>query len=94
MMIDRYVKVVLTIIAAALTLIALNPWLPALRLPPAEAQSQGPGYTLTLPKAWGKIIGYSTGNLLLEAADGTLREADLRGKPPEHPKVKSVSKWE
>ena len=34
-----------------------------------------------------KIIAYSNGNILAEAPDGTWREIDLRGKPPEYPKV-------
>lgn len=93
MVIDRYVKAVLTVIAAALTLIALHPWVEKILPASAEAQ-QKVEYIHAIPKAWGKVIGYSSGNLLLEAPDGTLREADLRGKPPEYPKVKSMSKWE
>lgn len=91
MTIDRYVRVTLTVIALALAAIALNPWLAPLRealaLRPAEAQTAQPKYEFTIPKAWGKIAAYANGNLLLEAADGTLREVDLRGKPPEYPKV-------
>jgi len=32
-------------------------------------------------------VACSNGNLLAEAPDGTWREIDLRGKPPEYPKV-------
>ncbi len=91
MTIDRYVRITLTVITIALVAIALNPWLAAWReplaLPRAEAETAQPKYEYTLPKAWGKLVAYSNGNLLLEAADGTLREVDLRGKPPEYPKV-------
>ncbi len=90
MRVDRYTKIVLTAIALALSAIAAGPWLGggALAPTPAGAQS-GPQYTITIPRAWGKVINYDSGNLLLEAADGTLREVDVRGRPPEYPKVKS-----
>lgn len=89
---DRYLTGLLTLIALALGLIALNPWLEALRPAPAVAQGSAPKFELEVPKAWGKVIGYSDGNLLLQAADGTLREVDVRGKAPEYPKVKSLVK--
>ena len=54
-------------IAIALVVIALNPWLTSVR-------------ALLAPR-------HAAGNLLAEAPDGTWREIDLRGKPPEYPKV-------
>jgi hypothetical protein len=90
---DRYLKVALTLIAIALCVIALNPWLEALRPGPAVAQGSPPKFEVEVPKAWGKVVGYSDGNLLLQAADGMLREVDVRGKAPEFPKVKSLVKW-
>ena len=58
-----------------------------LALRQAAAETAQPKYEFMLPKAWGKIVAYANGNLLLEGPDGTLREVDLRGKPPEYPKV-------
>ena len=91
MMLDRYVKTVLTVIAIALVVIALNPWLTPVRalLGPRHAagETAQAKYEYTIPKAWGKVVPYSNGNLLAEAPDGTWREIDLRGKPPEYPKV-------
>src|ERR671931_736795 len=87
MILDRFTKVILGVIAVALVVIALNPWLtsrPWLRT--AEAQSSEPKYTLIIPKAWGRFVTYSNGNLLLEGSDGWFREVDLTGKPPEYPK--------
>jgi len=96
---DRYTKGVLTFIAIALMLIAVNPWLTSrpwhqiLGAAPAEAQGSGPQFEVMIPKAWGKVIGYSPGNVLLEAPDGALREADIRGTGPEYPKVKVLARW-
>ncbi len=90
MTVDRYTKVLLTVIALSLGLIAARPWLGPETLAPAPALAQsGPQYTVTLPKAWGKVVNYDSGNLLLEAADGTLREVDIRGKAPEYPRIKT-----
>lgn len=96
---DRYTKGVLTVIAVALAILALNSWLAPHGAPPpfgaqaAEAQTAKAQYEITIPKAWGKVIGYSPGNLLMEGADGTLREVDMRGQAPEFPKVKVQAKW-
>ncbi len=91
MTLDRYVRVVLTVIAIALVAIALNPWLALVReplaLPRAAAETAQAKYEHTIPKAWGRFVAYSNGNIVLEAPDPTLREVDLRGKPPEYPKV-------
>ncbi|HEV8586675.1 MAG TPA: hypothetical protein VGT02_17030 [Methylomirabilota bacterium] len=89
---DPYLKSVLTVIALALVTLAVNPWLRHLTPAPAEAQTMVAKYTHTLPKAWGKIIGFSNQNLLLEAPDGTLRAVDLEGKAPEYPRVKIQAK--
>lgn len=94
MVVDRYLKIVLTVIAAALTVIALTPWLSTLAPGRAQAQTATPKYDLTLPRAWGKIVGFSNNNLLLEAADGTLRSVDLEGKAPEYPRVKIQVRWQ
>jgi len=93
MLMDRYVKVVLTVIAVSLVMLAVHPWLPgtgvqtALRTDSAEAQTP-PKYELTVPKAWGKILFFSNNNLLMEAPDQTLRIVDVEGKAPEYPKIK------
>ncbi len=88
MKLDAYVKGVLTVIAVALVAIAVNPWLSRIALPAAEAQTAEAKYSITIPKAWGKIVGFSNQNLLMEASDGTLRAVDMEGKAPEYPRVK------
>lgn len=93
MLLDRYVKGLLTLIALALAVIALNPWLAALRLPTAAAQSETPKHEVAIPKSWGRIIGFSNNNLLLQAEDGALRVVDVEGKPPEYPKVKVLARF-
>jgi hypothetical protein len=100
MIADRYTKAVLTVIAAALSLIAARPWLPdtgwvsALRPQPAHAQTMVPKYKVTVPKAWGKFLGFSDNNLLLESPDQTLRVVGLEGKTPEFPKIKVLIHWQ
>lgn len=99
MTVDRSTKVVLTVIAVALTLVAARPWLPApglheaLAPAPAHAQSLAPKYEVTVPRAWGKFVGFSNNNLLLEGAEG-MRIIDVEGKSPEYPKVKVLIRWQ
>lgn len=94
MKLDAYTKVILTVIAIALVALAVNPWLDKLTPGRAEAQTTVPKYEIGLPKAWGKIIGFSNNNILMEASDGTLRAVDLEGKAPEYPRVKVHMKWQ
>lgn len=97
MIVDRYVKLVLTVIAGALVAIAVRgplPSLVALRPGPALAQTAAPKYEVSVPKSWGKLVGYGENNLLLEAPDGTLRIVDVEGKSPEYPKVKALIRWQ
>jgi len=94
MRLDTYVKAVLTVIAVALVAIAVNPWLASLAPRGAEAQTAAAKYEIALPKAWGKIVGYSNQNLLMEAPDGTLRAVDLEGRAPEYPRVKVQMRWQ
>lgn len=90
MAIDRYTRIALTAIALLLGVIATRPFLPPAALSPGPALAQSsPQYTVTVPKAWGKVINYDSGNLLMEASDGTLREVDIRGKAPEYPRIKA-----
>lgn len=94
----RYVAGVLAVVVMAAVAFVLAPaaWRGAatgVSAPAAEAQTVAPKYELTIPKAWGKVIGYGSGNLLMEAPDGTLREVDLGGKAPEYPKVKTLVRW-
>jgi hypothetical protein len=89
---DRYLKAVLTVIAVALVVIAARPWLSMTTA--AHAQTASPKYEVAIPKAWGKYLSYSNNNLLLEAPDGALRIVDVEGKPPEHPKVKVLIRWQ
>ena len=99
MTIDRYTKAVLTIIAVALVVIAARPYFPStswpqvLRVAPAQAQSMA-AREATIPKAWGKLTSYGSGNLYLEGPDKSLRIVDLDGKPPEYPKLKWIIKFE
>jgi hypothetical protein len=94
---DRYTKIVLTVIAVALVVIAVRPLMPSLleRLQPevAQAQSMTPKYEVTIPKAWGKYLAYSNNNLLLEGADAW-RIVDVEGKAPEYPKIKALIRWQ
>lgn len=94
MKIDAYVKAALTAIAVALVAIAVNPWLATLAPRGAEAQTAAAKYEVILPKSWGRIIGFSNQNILMEAPDGTLRAVDLEGKPPEYPRVKVQARWQ
>ena len=91
MIVDRYTKLILTVIAVALVALAAQPWMPmlvgAVRPDPALAQTTAPKYDVVVPKAWGKFIGFSNNNLLLESSEG-MRIVDVEGKPPEYPKVK------
>ncbi|OLC16127.1 MAG: hypothetical protein AUH29_05850 [Candidatus Rokubacteria bacterium 13_1_40CM_69_27] len=90
MTVDRYLKAVLTVIAVALVAIAVTPWLRLVA--PAPAGAADAPYELTVPKAWGRLVGYSDGNLLLETSDGSLRAVEITGKPPEYPKTKALIK--
>lgn len=100
MPIDRYTKAVLTVIAIALTVIAVRPWLPtagwleAMGPARALAQTPTPKYEVTIPKAWGKFVAYSNNNLLLEGPDQTLKIVDVEGKAPEYPKIKVLIHWQ
>jgi hypothetical protein len=91
---DRYTKIVLTVIAVALVVIAVRPWLPGtsllevIRPGAVQAQSLVPKYDVTVPKSWGKFVAISNNNLLLEGPDHIFRIVDLEGKPPEYPKIK------
>jgi hypothetical protein len=94
---DRYTKIVLTVIAVALVVIAVRPLLPTaleqVRPDLAQAQTIAPKYEVTIPKAWGKYLAYSNNNLLLEAPDGW-RIVDVEGKAPEYPKIKAFIRWQ
>ncbi len=100
MVVDRYVKVVLTVIAVALVAIVVQLSVPgvtlrdAVRPGAALAQSSAPKYEVTVPKSWGKFIAYSNNNLLLQTPDGTMRIVDIEGKAPEYPKLKGVIHWD
>jgi hypothetical protein len=97
MIVDRYTKAVLTVIAFALVVLAVRPWLPTLlgasSLDPAWAQSVAPKYDVMVPKSWGKFVGFSNNNLLLESSEG-MRIVDVEGKAPEYPKVKVLIRFQ
>ena len=95
---DRYTKIVLTVIAVALAVIAARPLLSSVLegITPDSALAQAPPaakYEVHVPKSWGKFIGFSNGNLLLEGSDGW-RVVDVEGKMPEYPKVKVLIHWQ
>lgn len=92
MIVDRYTKAVLTVIAGALTVIAVRPFVPS--PDPAQAQTATAKYDVAIPRAWGKYVAYGDNNLLLEAPDGTLRIVDVEGRSPEYPKVKVLIRWQ
>jgi hypothetical protein len=92
MLADRYVKGVLTVIALALVAIAANLWHSELR--PSTAGAETPAkYETGVPRAWGKLVGFSNNNLLLESSDGMLRIVDVEGREPEYPKIKVQIRW-
>ena len=99
MTIDRYTKAVLSVIAVALVVIAVRPYVPAsiwptaLQVEPAQAQTMA-AREATIPKAWGKLVSYGSGTIYLEGPDKSLRIVDLDGKPPEYPKLKWIIKFE
>ena len=94
---DRYTKIVLTVIAVALAVIAVRPLMPSVleqvRPEVAQAQTITPKFEVNVPKSWGKYVAFSNNNLLLESPDG-LRIVDVEGKAPEYPKVKALIKWQ
>lgn len=90
MSIDRYTKVILTVIAVALAALAVQQWAPT---PVASAQTTAAKYEVVVPKAWGKFVGFSNNNLLLESSEG-MRIVDVEGKPPEYPKVKVLVRFQ
>jgi hypothetical protein len=92
MLADRYVKGVLTVIALALLAIAAHLWQGQLRPAAVDAQTFA-RYEVGVPKAWGKLVGFSNNNLLLESSDGILRIIDVEGREPEYPKVKVQVRW-
>jgi hypothetical protein len=92
MLADRYVKGVLTVIALALVAIAVQLWQGQLRPAAVDAQTLA-RYEVSIPKAWGKLVGFSNNNLLLESSDGLLRIIDVEGRDPEYPKVKVQARW-
>jgi len=92
MLADRYVKGVLTVIALALVAIAAHLWQGQLRPAAVDAQTAAK-YDVSISKAWGKLVGFSNNNLLLESSDGLLRIVDVEGKEPEYPKVKVQVRW-
>jgi hypothetical protein len=92
MLTDRYVKGVLTVIAVALVAIAAHLWLSQLRPSAVDAQTVAK-YEVGVPRAWGKLVGFSNNNLLLESSDGVLRVVDVEGREPEYPKIKVQVRW-
>jgi hypothetical protein len=92
MLADRYVKGVLTVIALALVAIAAHLWRGQFRPAAVDAQTLA-RYEVSIPKAWGKLVGFSNNNLLLESSDGLLRIIDVEGRDPEYPKVKVQARW-
>jgi hypothetical protein len=92
MLADRYVKSLLTVIALALVAIAAHLWQDQLRPAAVDAQPVAK-YEVGIPKAWGKLVGFSNNNLLLESSDGILRIVDVEGKEPEYPKIKVQVRW-
>lgn len=89
MRLDTYTRIALGVIAVALAVIALTPWVRPLTLATAEAQSMAAKYEVSVPKSWGKLLTVSgSGDLILEDGNGVLRQVEVQGKAPEYPKVK------
>ncbi|HEX7785268.1 MAG TPA: hypothetical protein VF653_03520 [Methylomirabilota bacterium] len=92
MLADRYVKGVLTVIAVSLVAIAADLWVSRMA-PTMAAAETAAKYDVGVPRAWGKLVGFSNNNLLLESSDGILRIVDVEGREPEYPKVKVQVRW-
>ena len=91
---DRYLRVVLTVIAVALSAIALNAWMTTPTIGLSRAEAQGAQFEVAIPKAWGKIVGFSGGgDILLEDNEGTLRQVEMYGdKKKDFPRLKVQAK--
>jgi hypothetical protein len=89
---DLYLRGVLTVIAAALSAIAVNAWMTS--MPLSRAEAQGARYEVSVPKAWGKVIGFSGGgDVLMEDSEGTLRQIEMYGdKGKDFPRLKVQAK--
>jgi hypothetical protein len=89
---------VLSVIAAALVIIAVQPWLSkaveVVMPATADAQSIGAQYEVTVPRSWGRLVSFSDKRLLLEAPDQSLRIVEVDGRAPEYPKVKVLIRWQ
>jgi hypothetical protein len=80
---DRYVKTVLTVIALALAILALNPWITTAQVfkEGGTAPALDPLPPQAMPKGWGRVAGVTVDKwLVFEAADGTVRIVALGGK--------------
>ena len=88
-MADRYTKIALTVIALALTVLALRPFLlprivtagdldAVFRDPKAIASDANPR-KVDVPRAWGRLAGASDRSLFFEASDGTIRNYPVSG---------------
>jgi hypothetical protein len=94
MTVDRYTKTVLTVIAAGVTALTVHAWVgpdAVSRLLPRAAEAKDQASEVTIPKSMGKLVGFSNGNLLLEAPDGTLREIDIREE--KGARIKAIVRW-
>ena len=77
MTIDGYTKAALTVIAAALTVVALNPWITPARwesaILPQSAEAQARNCISvsreTVREAWGKLAAVTRSHLVFEAND-------------------------
>jgi hypothetical protein len=97
-LVDRYTRVVLTLIATALIVIAVRSLRPgafdALRPASANAQNIAALYEVTIPRSWGRLVSFSDKKLLLEGPDQSLRIVDVDGKAPDFPKVRVLIHWQ
>ena len=77
---DLYVKAALAVIAVALVMLAVNPWITTAQVlkegaPPEPQQPQA------IPKAWGRVAGVTVDrSLVFEGPDGTVRFVTFFGR--------------
>jgi hypothetical protein len=80
-MVDRYTKIVLTVIALALAALALRPLLtPRIvtagdfsGIPAESFLSDTDPRKVDVPRSWGRLVAASDRSLFFEASDGTIR---------------------
>ena len=82
-MVDRYTKIVLTVIALALTALALRPFLLPRVVTAGEGSRAGLDFsspqTIDVPRSWGGFVAASDNFPFFESPEGTIRKQPVVG---------------